>query len=693
MRAKRTLSIVVVAATVIALMAFGATLGIGGDKKPKKPDTGFIQGKVTSGKNRAEAGVWVIAETGDLPTPYRKIVVTDGKGRFVVPELPEADYQVWVRGYGLNDSDKVPATVEGKGKKAKIEIEADVGSTPQERAAHYPANYWLSLFKPPADTESLPGGRNQHAWMGDFKLGCELCHQMGSASARGMRGDRARLDAGLKKAGFMDGTAIGLGRDEVLDALADWGGRIAAGQVPEAPPRPKGKERNLVVTQWEWGDLYTYAHDEIATDKRNPRLYPNGKIWGVNLGNDRLLSVNPVTHEADELKVPTLDGFSTPWGQQPFGFQSLGDPAPGGMTEHLGAYQNPANPHNPMLDETGKVWMTTQIRPNNPPPAFCTTPPGPDAEHRSPATLPTAGHRQIGYYDTETDEFVLINTCYGTHHLQFDEEGVLWLSGDTRVLGWFDPAKFDPARPRETEGDAQGWSLMEVDSDGDGVKDTPSPGFNYGIIPHPSDGSIWTGRLSGGAGSILRYDPDRDMHEVYAPPAPGFGPRGVNVDTKGIIWTGLGGSGHLAKFDRSKCARTWGTGDQCPEGWTLYRVPGPTIDTGPGSENETSADFLYYLWVDQFNTFGMGKDIVIVNGTGSDSLLAFNPKNEKFTVIRVPYPKNLFTRGLDGRIDNPKAGWKGRGLWFDNGTDPVLHSEVQRSYVGKVQLRPNPLAR
>ena len=61
---------------------------------------------------------------------------------------------------------------------------------------------------------------------------------------------------------------------------------------------------------------YTYAHDEIATDKRNPRLYPDGKIWGVNLGNDRLLSVNPVTNEADERHVPTVGGFNVPWGEQ-----------------------------------------------------------------------------------------------------------------------------------------------------------------------------------------------------------------------------------------------------------------------------------------------------------------------------------------------------------------------------------------
>ncbi len=165
--------------------------------------------------------------------------------------------------------------------------------------------------------------------MSDFKLGCQLCHQMGSASARGMRGNRAGLDAGLKKAGSMDGAAMGLGRDALLDALADWGGRIADGQIPEAPPRPTGIERNLVITQWGWGDLYTYAHDEIATDKRNPRLYPDGKIWGVDLGNDRLLSVDPVTHEADERHVPTVGGFNTPWGEQVPTLQVARRPRPG----------------------------------------------------------------------------------------------------------------------------------------------------------------------------------------------------------------------------------------------------------------------------------------------------------------------------------------------------------------------------
>ena len=83
----------------------------------------------------------------------------------------------------------------------------------------------------------------------------------------------------------------------------------------------------------------------------------------------------------------------------------------------------------------------------------------------------------------------------------------------------------------------------------------------------------------------------------------------------------------------------------------------------------------------------------MVNGTGSDSLLVFNQGTEEFTIVRIPYPLNSYTRGLDGRIDNPDAGWKGRGLWYTNGLDPLFHSEVGRSYAGKVQFRPSPLAR
>ena len=70
-------------------------------------------GGVVAGPNGPEAGVWVIAETSDLPTKYVKIVVTDDQGRYVLPDLPKANYTVWVRGYGLVDLQK-QASAPGK---------------------------------------------------------------------------------------------------------------------------------------------------------------------------------------------------------------------------------------------------------------------------------------------------------------------------------------------------------------------------------------------------------------------------------------------------------------------------------------------------------------------------------------------------------------------------------------------------
>jgi hypothetical protein len=134
------------------------------------------------------------------------------------------------------------------------------------------------------------------------------------------------------------------------------------------------------------------------------------------------------------------------------------------------------------------------------------------------------------------------------------------------------------------------------------------------------------------------------------------------------------------------------TGQQCPEGWTLYTAPGPKMK---GVTDESSADFEYYNWVDQFNTLGLGENIPIVTGTSSDSLQAFNPTTKKWTIMRVPYPMGFFSRGMDGRIDNPNAGWKGRGIWATYGGDMTWHIEGgagTKNKVLKFQLRPNPLA-
>ena len=97
-----------------------------------------------NGPEGPEAGVWVIAETTDLPTRFARIVVTDGQGRYLVPDLPKANYNVWVRGYGLVDSPKV-AAAPGRA----VNLTAVVRPTTPAAAQYYPAIYWYSMLKIP----------------------------------------------------------------------------------------------------------------------------------------------------------------------------------------------------------------------------------------------------------------------------------------------------------------------------------------------------------------------------------------------------------------------------------------------------------------------------------------------------------------------------------------------------------------
>ena len=109
-----------------------------------------LSGVVTS-SNGPEAGVWVIAETMDLPTKFSKTVVTDDRGRYVIPDLPKANYSVWVRGYGLVDSPKVNAAP-GR----TLDLTAVVAPTAAAAAQYYPSIYWFSMLNVP-DKKDFPG--------------------------------------------------------------------------------------------------------------------------------------------------------------------------------------------------------------------------------------------------------------------------------------------------------------------------------------------------------------------------------------------------------------------------------------------------------------------------------------------------------------------------------------------------------
>ena len=721
----------------LSALAVVLTVGAATVHRPAVAAGDDITGVVTSAGG-PEAGVWVIAETSAFDASFRKIVVTDDAGRFLVPDLPAASYQVWVRGYGLVDSDK---TVAEPGDDLGLKVTA--AGTPREAAQIYPANYWYSLLEvPPASDFPGTGPRGngigtamktQADWVDRMKDGCQLCHQLGNYATREMPMlNLATFDSTadawnyrIQAGGAGPAMAVEInriGRPRAIKLYAEWTDRIRAGEVPPAPPRPTGVERNLVLSMWGWGHPQGMVHDNVSTDKRNPTLFADGPIYGV--GGAGLVVTDIQTRRSVRMDLPTrvertrransYQGSSTAVPSLYYGNESAGLVSRGA--------------HNPMMDDKGRVWITQSVRPNDVP-GWCLE----GSDHPFAKYYPIqhrAESRQLSYYEPESEKFVLIDTCYFTHHLQFadDENDTLWLSGSTEAIGWLNTRLYDETGDERA---AQGWCPTVIDTNGDGVitkpwteptqtgdievdpaKDTRIGSLDkfqraYGVIPHP-DGSVWISRRFPVPGQLIRLElgdnpPETCKSEVYEPPydpagdpsAWGYGPRGIDVDRDGLIWTALGGSGHFASFDRSKCSVLNGptaTGQHCTEGWTLYQTPGPRMK---GVEGTANADYHYYNWVDQFNALGLGENVPIATGTTSDALLALLPETGEWVTMRVPYPLGFYSRGLDGRIDDAGAGWKGRGVWASFNTGSTFHLEGGKGATSEIvhfQMRPHPLA-
>ncbi len=285
--------------TGVAIAAFVMVLGGPASAQQKKAvpvKADAIGGQVT-GANGPEAGVWVIAETDDLPTKYAKIVVTNDDGQFVIPQLPAAKYKIWVRGYGLVDSDKQDAAP-GK----NIDLKAKAAPNAAAAAEYYPGMYWYSMLKIPAESEFPnkdkspngvgPGMTSQAVWIDSVKNSCQSCHALGSQNIRSphvkelgeFKSSEEMWERRVQSGQAMTNMALTLGRmgpPRAYKMFADWTDRIAAGELPsEKPERPTGVERNIVITSWAWGKKGEYLHDEVSTDKRNPTVNAYGKIYG-----------------------------------------------------------------------------------------------------------------------------------------------------------------------------------------------------------------------------------------------------------------------------------------------------------------------------------------------------------------------------------------------------------------------------
>jgi hypothetical protein len=685
-------------------------------------------------------------------------------------------YRVFVRGYGIVDS----ASVNAKPSASPVNFKVTSAKTPQEAAKVYPGDYWLSLLAPPPKdlfpgtgekSDTNPNGNglgarmtDQDHWIDQLKKGCNFCHQLGNALTRDVNHVFAakpelphthidawewRLGVGVRGTS-MYGTMTGMGKTATLKVLADWTEAIANGAVPPTPPRPTGIERNIVSTQWDVGDDHSFMHDQISTDKQDPTINGGGPNYAVNAGHGQLVILDQADNSTYSLDIPTRD----PKDKVPSRFPAPNRPSMFWGNEHLWSNPpyDPADPHNPMLDTKGRVWMTSKIR-GNTEPTWCN-----DGSNPYSDWYPLRGSaRQASYYDPKTKQFQLIETCYSTHHLQFDNDPdqTLYfneLSGP--IFGWIDTKVYDETLAathdeKKAEQTAVGWCGQVVDTNGDGKitrpwnvvrrgadlaslynTDTagaanalgvggraggrgrggPATPFDpkldtqlsfslYSVIPSPVDDSVW-GVAEDFPGYLVRLKrgnnpPASCQAQIFKVPAPGYDPRGVDIDTNGVVWTGLAATSHLASFDVRKCKDLNGPqkidGTQCREGWTLYQTPGPKL-----KGTEVPADFHYFNWVDQQNIIGLGANTPFVTGSNSDSLIALNVQTQKWTYFRIPYPLGFYARGMDGRIDDPNAGWKGRALYSNYGTHFVWHVEGGKGTKGKIvkfQIRPDPLAR
>ena len=686
-------------------------------------------GGVVTGASGPEAGVWVIAETKDLPTRYIKIVTTDDRGRYVIPDLPRATYDIWVRGYGLVDSPK-QKSAPGR----NIDLKAVPAPSRAAAAEYYPAQYWYAMLKMPA-ANLFPGtGTNGNGmaqamsdrgmWFRNVKTdGCVGCHQIGNKATRTIPAAlghfntsaeawERRLQSGQASGPMMN--AIGrFDTQRALTLFGDWTDRVARGELPKAtPPRPAGRERNLVITQWDWNTPTSYLHDEIASDRNNPRVNANGRIYGATeASSDMIPYLDPIDNTAGlikteyrDAKTPTskedaIYGASAYWGNEAI-------------------WDSHTNTHNPMIDSKGRLWLTARIRPQANP-AFCKQ----GSNHPSAQVFPTTNSgRQVEMYDPQTQKITMVDLCFPTHHLQFDKKGILWFSsggGQSGVVGWLDVNKFDQTKDEQA---SQGWAPFILDTNGNGRRDAgwaePNAPLDpakdkrivvglYGVSPNPADGSVW-GSVLGFPGGVARFDPATNLAEYYevpwknakaTPANQGFSPRGNDIASTGVVWTVLA-SGHLASFDRRLCNANNIKGraiadpqSACPEGWKLYQMPGPEFE-GEEGQPGASAEAPYYNWVDQHDTLGLGTDIPIATGNNGEHLAAV--VNGQWFVMRVPYPLGFFAKGMDGRIDDPATAWKGKGLWSTWSTRAVQHIEGGKGNTSKVvkfQLRPDSVAK
>jgi len=442
-------------------------------------------------------------------------VVTDDQGRYVIPDLPKANYDVWVRGYGLVDSPKVKSEP-GK------QLDLTAVPAPDEKAAaqYYPAIYWYSMLEiPTADKfgpnnkEGLPEKVKQSDYLNVMKNnGCVGCHQLGQLSTRTI--PKFHMDQGkTHEEAWMRRIQSGQAGENMINLAAgdmggvpfkyfgDWTERVAKGELPFAKPtRPEGVERNIVVTLRDWHNPKQYLHDLIASDRRYPTVNAYGPLYGQceHACNDMPI-LDPIKNVATNFVLPTTPDMPLALGPGNAGSIKILQSSAYWGEENI--WDSKANNHNSMIDRKGRVWLAaTGHKPDNP--DFCKK----GSKHPSAVEFPlNSTNRRVTMYDPKTGKYTAYQTCFGSHHLQFgyDDNETLWMStgGGGGNVGWINTKMLDETGDIEK---SQGWTALVLDTNGNGQRDEyvepnqpldPSkdkrigPTF-YAVMPSPVDGSV-----------------------------------------------------------------------------------------------------------------------------------------------------------------------------------------------------------
>src|SRR5262245_6248165 len=466
---------------------------------PVPIDADDIGGIVTSSKG-PEAGVWVIAETRELPTKFARIVVTDDQGRYVLPDLPRASYQVFVRGYGLVDSARQTATP-GQ----QLNLAATVAPDARAAAQVYPAAWWLSMIPLPDDKDA------QKKFTMDMKE-CYDCHQVGSKATREMppamsAGTSSTLEAWERRtkvgpSGPQMGTTF-MAIGDHRKAFADWTDRIARGEAPKAPPpRPSGVERNIVITEWDWGTPTDGRSDNAASDTRDARVNANGPIFGASEMTDALTILDPVEHAATVVKIaPGAPNLISAFNASP-------TPSP---TWGPDVWKRSADPRSIAIDGQSRVWLAVRSREAQKQPAFC----GEGSTNTFARYYPLRqSGRQVALFDPKTRQFTFVDTCFSSDHNMISPDNKIYF-GQTGAIGWVDITAWDKTHDAEA---SQGWCPAVLDTNGDGriaewtepnapVDPSKDHRINFGccsIAVSPSDGRLWGYGIGRGGGRLMR---------------------------------------------------------------------------------------------------------------------------------------------------------------------------------------------